>query len=107
MRPTSTSLVDALSRSGIQWPSGDLIRWNRHIRFRHGQQNVAMPLVRVSRSPVVVLEQVGEARIAVRPAIHGRSQPTLEYGLDVIAGQRPMDLQGVSERQHLTTVLLQ
>jgi hypothetical protein len=84
--PTSHPRVDALSRGCLQRAGGNLIRRNRHSRLRHGQQNVAMALMRIGRGSVIVLEHVGKASIAVRPAIHGRSDPTLEYRFDVIAG---------------------
>jgi hypothetical protein len=58
-------------------------------------------------SAVILLEPAKKAGITVGPAVDGHTLPTLEHGFDVLAGQCPMGLEGMSERENLATVLLQ
>ena len=64
-------------------------------------------MMRIRSGSVILLQRVSKARIGVWPAIHCRPWATLEHGFDVLAGQRPVSFQGVCEREHLATILLQ
>jgi hypothetical protein len=71
-------------------PIRDVIGWHQLTSLRQFEPNAPMPLMCLCSSAVIILEQTDKARIAIWPAVHSRPIPTLEYGFDILARERPM-----------------